>query len=56
MINMKSIIEVYDWLNEQPGETPKRHADVLEKLIFEDLIFREKILQNHGRTQSSSTQ
>ncbi|MBU3639823.1 hypothetical protein ICE90_09605 [Polynucleobacter sp. AP-RePozz3-80-G7] len=49
MINMKSLIDVYDWLTKQPGEDPKKHADNLEKLIFEDLVFREKILQSYVR-------
>ncbi|WP_448488365.1 hypothetical protein [Polynucleobacter sp.] len=49
MINIKSLIDVYDWLTKQPGEDPKKHADNLEKLIFEDLVFREKILQSYVR-------
>ncbi|MBU3538654.1 hypothetical protein [Polynucleobacter sp. UK-Gri1-W3] len=49
MINMKSIIDAYDWLTAQSSEESKKHADALEKLIFEDLVFREKILQSHFR-------
>ena len=34
MINMKNLIDIYDWLIDQPGETPKLHADTLEMLIL----------------------
>ena len=47
MINMKSVIDVYDWLVEQPGEVSKEHAATLEQLIFEDLIYREKVLKSN---------
>lgn len=49
MINMKNLIEIYDWLTRQPGEEPMKHADNLEELIFQDLVFREKILQSYVR-------
>ncbi|WP_353433012.1 hypothetical protein [Polynucleobacter sp. MWH-UH23A] len=54
MFNMKKIIDIYDWLTEQPGETSKRHAEELEKLIFEDLTFREKILQSYERHKDTT--
>ena len=46
MLNIKNLIDAYDWLTKQPGEEPKQHADVLEQLIFNDLIHREKLLQD----------
>ena len=49
MMNMKSLIAIYDWLTEQPGDESKKHAEDLEKLIFDDLMFREKILQSYTR-------
>lgn len=52
MLNIKSLIDVYDWLIEQPGEAPKLHADVLERLIFDDLIYREKTLHDGFRKQA----
>ena len=52
MINMKSVIDVYDWLVEQPGEVSKAHADALEKLIFEDLIYREKHMNGNNINQA----
>ena len=51
MMNMKSLIAIYDWLTEQPGDESKKHAEDLEKLIFDDLMFREKILQSYTRNR-----
>ena len=51
MLNIKNLINAYDWLSQQPGDEPKLHADVLEQLIFDDLIYREKLLQEDFRSQ-----
>ncbi len=53
MINMKNLIDIYDWLIDQPGETPKLHADTLEMLIFGDLIHREKVYQAEAKNDST---
>ena len=53
MINMKSLIDIYDWLIDQPGETPRLHADTLEMLIFGDLVHREKTYQTEAQDEST---
>ena len=42
MINIKGLLEIYDWLGKQPGGVAKVHASTLETIIFDDLIYREK--------------
>lgn len=50
MSNIKSLIEIYDWLAQQESEIPKAYASTLEEIIFEDLIYRDKLCQADGRT------
>ena len=54
MINIKSLIEIYDWLSQQENEIPKGFANTLEEIIFNDLIYREKVCQADGRPGSAS--
>jgi hypothetical protein len=51
MINMKGLLEIYDWLGEQPGGDAKVHASTLEIIIFDDLIYREKRYLGNGKTK-----
>lgn len=52
MTNMKSVIDAYDWLAKQPDKISKAHAAALENLIFEDLMNREKAMQQVTQEQN----
>ena len=54
MINIKNLIEIYDWLSQQESEVPRGYANTLEEMIFNDLIYREKVCQADGRAGSAS--
>ena len=49
MINIRGLLDLYDWLDKQPGDVPKLHAAILEEIIFEDLIYREKRYLSNGQ-------
>jgi hypothetical protein len=51
MINIKALLEIYDWLGKQPGSIAKVHASALETIIFDDLIYREKRYLGNGQTK-----
>ena len=51
MINIKGLLEIYDWLGKQPGGVAKVHASTLETIIFDDLIYREKRYLGNGQTK-----
>lgn len=53
MINIKSLIEIQDWLSQQESEIPRGFANTLEEIIFTDLIHREKLCQTDARATSA---
>ncbi len=49
MINIRGLLDLYDWLGKQPGDIPKLRATILEEIIFDDLIYREKRYLGNGQ-------
>jgi len=55
MINIRGLLDLYDWLGKQPGDIPKLHATILEEIIFDDLIYREKRYLGNAQTKPDPT-